>query len=172
MASEQLTHWLKIGEVALIASVKFLLAPFESERQGFNFGESFTITTIGGAIGILVFYYAGAYISTWWRHFMALIKSVFLRKPPEVIERKKKKKNFTRGRRFIVGVKTRFGLAGVAFVTPSLISIPIGSMVAAQFFRKRKPVLLYLFTALVFWSLVLNGIAQYVKLSQYIPHGE
>jgi hypothetical protein len=168
MNGEQVTHWLKILEVLLIASVKFLFAPFEAERYGFNFGQSFAITTLGGIIGILAFYFAGSYIATWWRHTMAVVKSIFLRRPAAVIERKPKK-NFTRSRRFIVGVKLKFGLFGIAFITPCIISIPIGTIVAAHFFRKRRPVILYMLVSLVLWSLVLNGIAQILQLSNYIP---
>ncbi len=160
-------HWLKIFEVGLIASVKFLFAPFEAERYNFSFGESFAITTIGGLIGIFVFYYAGSKITIWWRHSVALLKSIFVRKPVAVIE-SKHRKNFTRGRRFIIGIKMKFGLAGVAFVTPCLISIPIGAIVAANFYRKKRGVMLYFIVSLILWSLILNGIAQYLRLSQYI----
>ncbi|MBI3512005.1 MAG: hypothetical protein HY064_15205 [Bacteroidetes bacterium] len=169
MHSDQVTHWLKILEVAFIASVKFLFAPFEAERYNFNFGQSFVITTLGGIIGIFVFYFAGANIATWWKHTKAVIKSVFLRKPAAVIERKPTR-IFTRGRRFVVGIKMKFGLMGIAFVTPCVISIPIGTIVAAHFFRKRKPVLLYLLSSLLLWSLILNGLAQILHFSQYIPH--
>ncbi|MCX6312753.1 MAG: hypothetical protein NT084_14115 [Bacteroidetes bacterium] len=160
-------HWLKIVEVGLIASVKFLFAPFEAERYNFSFWESFAVTTIGGLVGIFVFYYAGSKLTTWWRHIVALIKSLFMHKPVEVIERKHRKV-FTRGRRFIIGIKMKFGLVGVAFVTPCLISIPIGTIVAANFYRKKRNVMLYFIISLLFWSLLLNGIAQYLGLSQYI----
>jgi len=98
MDAIDVARWLKILEVGLIASVKFLFAPFEAERYNFSFGESFAITTIGGLIGIFAFYYAGTKITSWWRHSVALIKSIFVRKPVAVIESKPRKK-FTRGRR-------------------------------------------------------------------------
>ncbi len=161
------SSWLKVFEVGLISSVKFLFAPFESERYHFSFGESFTITTIGGLIGIFAFYYAGSNITHWWRHSVAIIKSIFIRKPAEVIE-KKPRKVFTRTKRFVIRIKMKFGLVGIALVTPCIISIPIGTIVAANFYRKRKGVLLYFIVSLLLWSLILNGLAQYLKLSQYI----
>lgn len=167
MDAEQVKYWLEVLEVGLIASVKFLIAPFEAERYQFSFWESFTVTTLGGVIGILAFYFAGTKITGWWRRFTDLIKSVFLRRPLAEI-RAIPRRNFTRMRRMIIWVKTRFGLAGIAFITPCLISIPIGTVIATDIFRKRKPVMLYLFASLIFWSLVLNGLAQYLKLSQYI----
>lgn len=171
MEAEDIGLGLKVVEVALVASVKFLLAPFAAEGLGFNFGQSFAMTTAGGLAGIITFYYAGTKIAVWWRHLMALIKSVFTRRPASVIERKPPKR-FSRTKRFIVRVKTRFGLAGIAFITPSLISIPIGSLVAANLYRKKKGVLLALMVSLVFWSLVLNALAQFLALSHYIPHSD
>ena len=94
--SEGLTHWLHILEVALISSVKFLLAPFEAERQGMDFGEGFLVTTGGGTIGIFVFYYAGALIAAWWGHNVAKVKSFFTRRPISDFEGENKR-IFTRG---------------------------------------------------------------------------
>ncbi|MDQ3111439.1 MAG: hypothetical protein M3R17_16250 [Bacteroidota bacterium] len=161
-------HWLEVLEVGLIASVKFLLAPFEAERYHFSFWESFTVTTIGGIIGVFAFYYAGTKIAAWWQHLVALVKSIFSKKPVAQLEKKHSKK-FTRSRRFIIKVKRNFGLVGVAFVTPCIISIPIGTMIAGNFYKKRKGVLFYFIGSVLLWSLILNGLAQYLALSQYIP---
>lgn len=169
MEGVEVVKWLEYLEVALIASVKFLIAPFDAERNHFNWIESFAVTTTGGIAGIFVFVFVGENISAWWRHFMALVKSVFLRRPAEVIERKPRKK-FTRKNRLIVWIKMKFGLAGIAFITPCIISIPIGTVVAISFYKKRGRVLLYLLISLILWSLVLNALAQILKLSQYIPH--
>ncbi len=168
MNAEEITYWFKVLEVGLISGVMFLLAPFEAERQGFNFIQSFTITTLGGVIGILVFYYAGSLIAAWWNHIKALVKSNFVRRPAEVLERRPKR-HFTQTNKMIVKIKRRFGLAGIAFVTPCIISIPVGTLVAVAFYRKRKPILLYLFVSLLLWSIVLNYTAQQLALSQYMP---
>lgn len=168
MNAEEITYWFKILEVGLISGVKFLFAPFEAERQGFNFFQSFTITTLGGVTGILVFYFAGSLIASWWNRIKAIITSIFVRRPVAVLERKPKR-HFTRTNKMIVKIKRRFGLAGIAFVTPCIISIPVGTLVAVAFYRKRKPILLYLLVSLLLWSIVLNYVAQQLALSQYIP---
>jgi hypothetical protein len=165
---EEVTHWLKIVEVSLIASVKFLLAPFEAERYSMSYWESFLYTTGGGTMGIFVFYYAGHFISQWWTRNVAKIKSFFTRRPITDFTGENKKV-MTRTNKLIVRVKNKFGLAGIAFVTPCLISIPIGTLVAVTIYRKRKPVILYLMISLVLWSFFLNWLAQYLALSQYIP---
>lgn len=167
MDGEEVTHWLKIVEVSLIASVKFLLAPFEAERYNMSFWQSFLYTTGGGTMGIFVFYYAGSFISRWWTKNVARIKSFFTRRPITDFTGENKK-IMTRTNKLIVRVKNKFGLAGIAFVTPCLISIPIGTLVAVTIYRKRKPVILYLMISLILWSFALNWLAQYLALSERI----
>src|SRR5688572_10111016 len=119
---------LKVFEIALIASVKFLLSPFEAERQGFSFLESFIITTLGGIIGILTFTFLGDIILLAWRYAMSWL---FRRSPTD----NKPKRKFTWKNKFIVKTKKKFGLLGIAFITPAIISIPIGTVVANHFFN-------------------------------------
>ncbi len=151
-----------IATVFLISGIKFLFAPFTaSEIFGYSFWRSFAITTSGGATGILVFTYVGDLIVRWWAHLVAVIKAFFLRRKVEVIERKQYEK-FTRTNKLIVRVKRKFGIAGLAFLTPCILSIPIGTFVINRFFRKKVKILFALFVSLIFWSFVLNGIAQYL----------
>jgi hypothetical protein len=168
IAGDEVTHWLKIAEVALIASVKFLLAPFEAERYGMSYWNSYIITTGGGLAGIFIFYFSGQLIANWWQHNVAKVKAFFTRRPVSDFEGDNRKV-MTRKNKLIVRVKNKFGLTGIAFVTPCIISIPIGTLVAVAFYRKRRPVLLYLIISLVLWSFVLNYIAQWLQLSQYMP---
>ncbi len=164
MGEFDIIYFLEILEVTLISAVKFVLAPFEAERYHFNFWKATFITSIGGWIGVFFFYYAGVKFLVWWQHGVALLKSFFIKKSIQ----SKKKKVFTRSSRFIIRIKMRFGIIGIAFITPSLISIPIGSIVAANFYKKKKGVLLYFIISVFIWSLVINGIAQLLKLSQYV----
>ena len=160
--NDDVIHLLKILEVALIASVKFAIAPFEAERYGFNFKEAFLITTTGGTIGIILFSLIGEVIAFGWRKMI-----LFFRKPLHIKEKPKKK--FTWFKKFIVRTKMRFGLLGLLITTPSIISIPIGTFVIHRFYKKKFRNILFLAISLVCWSLILNGIAQYLGFSQYIP---
>ena len=159
---ENVIHLLKILEVALIAGIKFVLAPFEAERYHFNFRESFLITTAGGFMGILVFTFIGEIIAFGWR------KTVnFFQKPLQNEDKPKRK--FTWLKKFIIKTKMQFGLLGLLLTTPLIISIPIGTFMVHRFYRKKGKNILLLMLSVLLWSLVLNGIAQYLKLSQYIP---
>ena len=157
-----------IATLFLISGLKFLFAPFTAEFFHYGFWKSFLITTSGGATGIVVFTFVGDIIVAWWRHLMALIKSFFTNRKVEAIERAQKDK-FTRTNKLIVRVKRRFGLAGLAFLTPCLLSIPIGTFVINRFFKRKWKILISLFISLFFWSFLLNGIAQYFQATHHIP---
>ena len=161
MHEADVLYLLKILEVAFIASVKFLLAPFEAERYGFNFKEAFAITTAGGIAGIVAFTFIGDAIAYGWKK----IKGLFKKKPAAEIKIKRK---FTGSNKLIVRIKMRFGLIGLAIITPSIISIPVGTFVTHRFYKKKMRNVLLLTASLLIWSLVLNGLAQYLKLSQYL----
>lgn len=161
MNEEEIIYLLKILEIGLIASIKFLLAPFEAERNGFNFQNSFLITTSGGVIGIIAFTFIGGGITYMWKK----IKAIFKKKIPATIKEQKK---FTRSNKLIVRIKIRYGLIGLAIITPAIISIPVGTIVINHFYRKKMRNIAILFLSLLAWSLTLNGLAQYLKLSQYL----
>lgn len=159
MNSEDVIHLLKIIEVGLLASVKFLLAPFEAERQGFNFKDSFLITTSGGIIGIIAFTFIGDALVYGWKKFIALFRSS---------AKEKTRDKFTWSSKFIVKTKMRFGIWGLVITTPSIISIPVGTFVTHRFYRRKMRNVVLLITSLLIWSLLLNGLAQYLSLSEHI----
>ena len=140
----------------LIASVKFLIAPFEAERYGFNFRDSFFITTTGGILGILAFTFIGDFLAFIWRK----VTSPFKKDPTN--------KKFKWSTRFIIRTKMRFGLMGVALITPSVISIPVGTFLLHRFYKRKLKNILALTACVLLWSITLNLLAQYLKFSQYL----
>ena len=156
--NEGLIEWLKILEIILIASVKFLFSPFEAERQGFSYRESLIITTTGGVVGILMFTFIGEGIAYSWKK----IQSSFFGKSKSRI------KKFNRLTRLVISIKNKFGVMGVSMITPSLISIPVGTLIINRLYKGKFKNLLVLFFALLIWSITLNSIAYYLRLSQYL----
>lgn len=57
----------------------------------------------------------------------------------------------------MIRIKQRFGLAGIAAITP-LISQPIGAFFAEKFFKDKKKVVLYLSVSLIVWAIGLYFI--------------
>ncbi|HEV7231709.1 MAG TPA: hypothetical protein VGO45_10300 [Bacteroidia bacterium] len=151
--------------VALFASIKFLFSPFFAEGVHLNFKESILSTTAGGIAGILAFGFIGELISDYWAKITAFFLSVFGKRSKEEAARYSRRK-FKWMTRFIVKVKSRLGLFGLAFLSPCLISIPLGALACMSFFsHRRKEAFLYLFVSLAFWSVVLNVGAYFFRLS-------
>lgn len=112
---------------------------------GFSYFEVVAYTAIGGILGV---------------GFFLLLASTFKTTLQKWFPRKKPKKIFSRRNRFIVKIKKNFGLAGIAFLTPWFLSIPLGTFISFGIYKSRKKVFLYQSAAILFWSFVGAGLAQ------------
>ncbi len=142
----------KIVEIVillLLSSVKFALAVgYMLFNKGFGYFETVIILMVGGSIGVVAFYFFGEWIMLKWKTFRRSSK------PP---------KKFTKTNRLIVKVRKKYGLIGLALLTPVLLSIPVGCIIAARYYRFSYKVLFSLLGAVVFWSFVLPLISLYYK---------
>lgn len=111
----------------------------------YNFIKVFVVTCAGGITGNVIFTYLSASIIK-WVHDYKVRKDKF-----------HKKIVFKKSTRRIIKIKHRFGLVGIAFITP-LISMPIGAFVAEKFYKKKGKVILYLSISVMFWSVALYFI--------------
>ena len=120
-----------------------MYAPAASFVAGFSFIESLVITCAGGFVGVVVFYRLGRAISRWWAN----------RFPA-----KREKKKFTKKNRVFINFRNRYGIYGLALVTPCIISIPIGCFLAAKYYGTDKRMIPFLFISVVFWGSILTSI--------------
>lgn len=137
--------WLQIVGLLLLSSTKFLFAPSTVVAAGYDYKETIIITTLGGWMGVLIFYYFG-------RVLIELILRRF-------INPNKKKSPFTFTNKLIIKTKVKYGIIGLAAITPVLISIPIGSIIAARYFSRVSLTVPYLLVAVLAWSLILTTIS-------------
>lgn len=140
---------LEILGLFLLSSVKFLFAPASTIALGYDLPKTIIITFCGGSFGITIFYFLGAVISNWWAKH---------KKQP-----KKKKKVFTKTNRKIVFIKNKYGLIGLCLITPGIISIPVGSILAAKYFRHDKRTFPFLIVSLFIWCITLSSLAYFFK---------
>jgi len=124
--------------VLLSSTVKFMMGSLTAVAAGLGIGGPI-MNILGGIIGILVFTHLGANISEY------LVKTW-----PERFGRK-----FTKMNRRLVRVKSSFGLAGVAFLTPIVLSIPVGIFFSLSITNNKKHIIWSMITACVFWSTVI-----------------
>jgi hypothetical protein len=106
----------------------------------YNFFKAMLVACSGGITGNIIFTYLSATILNWTHAYRE--------------KRNIKKRTFTKTTRRMIRIKQRFGLAGIAFITP-IISQPIGAFFAEKFFKDKKKVILYLSVSVVFWALFI-----------------
>ena len=143
---------LRAISIFFLSATKLLWAPGAAAAAGLNFQETVIITSAGGMTGILFFYYFGHMVFVAIDNWRARRRKVV-----------KEKKVFTRKNRLVVNVKSKFGIIGLAFLTPCILSIPIGCVIAAKFYfaNRRTLPLLLIFT--VMWSFILSVFSFYIK---------
>jgi MFS family permease len=144
--------FLKILGIALGCTLKPVIAIPASVAAGAEFYQTILGGIIGGCFGITVYLYSLDYLlKTYKRH-------LHNKKQHEHVEAPVKKKPiFTKRNRMIVRLMQKYGLNGIAVLTP-LLSLPLGVFIAGRindkFIQNRKKVLLYLCTSSL---LVLDG---------------
>ena len=141
----------KLLSVILISSIKFTFAPFLSSYYGYNYFETVCITSIGGILSVLFFYYLSAGIISTHRYMFPNKKS-YSRK-------KKKKKTFRLRNKILVRLKSNFGLIGIVVLAPILISLPFGSFLARRYYSKNPFTLPLIFLSIIIWASIISLIA-------------
>jgi hypothetical protein len=143
-----MAYLLKVLTVVLFCSLFFskLGMPAAVILFKFDFLSVFIVSNIGGIGGSILYTYVSAGILKWWNNYKH--KKFAIRHP----------KIFTRSNRRIIRIKHRFGLAGIAILTPILLSIPLGAFLGERFYKKKSKVIIYLSVSTVFWSVVFYFI--------------
>ena len=68
-------------------------------------------------------------------------------------------KMMTRMNKLIIKTKHLFGVWGIAFLTASILSIPIGSIICEKFYRHKKSTIFIVFLFVIINSLLLSLLA-------------
>ena len=143
---------LEILLTILFSSFKFaatfplVIIQFES-----SFLETIFWTNVGGIAGIYFFAFLSERLISWW-------KGTFRRSNRKILEDEQQvKKIFTRRNRRIVKTKMKYGLAGIAMITPFLLSIPVGVFLVVRYYNNSRYKFTYLIAANLFWSLIYTA---------------
>ncbi|MEI8201988.1 MAG: hypothetical protein WCH34_03190 [Bacteroidota bacterium] len=142
----------KLLMVLLVSAVKFGFAPFLSFYVGFNFVETFALTSVGGIIGVFFFYFLSAALISSFKHLETKwgFKLILFKRT------NRKRKVFSFRNRLLVRMKSNFGIIGIAILTPILISIPIGALLARRYYAKNRITIPLLIISVCFWSFVIS----------------
>lgn len=136
----------------LFSSFKFAATfPLVIIQYEFSFLETILWTNVGGILGVCFFAFLSEKLLAWW-------KRLFRRSNRKILEDEQQvKKKFTRRNRRIVRIKQKYGLIGIALITPFLLSIPVGVFLVVRYCRSSKLKFLYLIAANLIWSVIYTG---------------
>ncbi len=136
----------------LFSSFKFAATfPLVIIKFEFSFLETILWTNVGGIIGVYFFAFLSGKLIAWW-------KRTFRRSNRHLLgDEQQVKKVFTRRNRRIVRTKQKYGLIGIALITPFLLSIPVGVFLVVRYYRHSRTKFLYLIAANLLWSVIYTG---------------
>ena len=147
-------NWIGLGTLFVVSMIKFMFAPFGGQVAKLNFIETYISCCAGAIVSAAIFYFSANY---------------FMKKAAERNEKNRRdllekglpipiKKRFTRINKGIVKMKRSVGIIGIAFWAPFFLSIPLGSIITAKFYRHNKNTFLLIMVGIFLNGLITTGI--------------
>ncbi|MCS7163362.1 MAG: hypothetical protein NZ958_08600 [Bacteroidia bacterium] len=137
MAELKLLYYLP---VFLMSGLKFMVGVGMSLLMHLTFWEQFLLTAGGGIVGVGFFTYLGDKVRAWWRGRRPAASPAASAKWRRLWE--------------------RYGLWGIAFLTPPLLSPPVGTALALAFGSPRNQIFLRMSLAMIAWGLFFALLGQ------------
>jgi len=137
--------------VFALSSTKYLIGASSALVKDFNFLLSMVTTVGGGMTGVIVYLYC-------WDGILWVKHKLFTAKPHAKVK-------FNKFRRWLVGFIKNYGLFGIAFLTPVLLSVPVGTILAASIEPNKWKIKRFMLISFVNWSLLFFGIFQLLDIN-------
>ena len=145
---------IKYASVFLLSMVKFLGGPLAGTSMGLHFWPTLALTVAGMMTSVFVFSGVGR---VWMQHRQRQRR---LRREPI----------FTKRSRNIIKVFRKFGMGGIAFLTPILLSPIGGTVIATLLGVPRQRIMLHMFLSALFWGAALTFAS--IRFGHLIHHGK
>jgi len=157
---------LKIIQVFLLATVKYIVTfPF-ALLIGLNVEQTVIAVTLGGIAGFFFFYYFSGFAIKQFHHVKTLLRKIlpaFVHfKYRQLKEWRKEitgERVFSRRNRFIARFRAKFGLLGIVILSPVILSIPIGAFLLNKYYSKHKFAMSYMVLSILSWTAVFVAFA-------------
>jgi hypothetical protein len=135
---------LRVIPVFLVSMAKFFFGPLAGYAEGLPIVTTMIATVAGMMATILLFAFFGE-----WLH----------KKFPHWFRKKEQKMEAPDSR--MTRVWKKYGLAGIAFLTPVLLSPIGGAIFAVASGSPRNKIILYMFISALFWVGIQTGLVYY-----------
>lgn len=143
------TTLLKYLSVALASTLKFFGGPITGVILKLTWIETAMCSVVGMMFSVFLLTYVG-------KGIQALLKK----------HRKEKPKKFSRTTRIAVNIWKKFGIVGIAFLTPPLFTPIFGPILAVAFKVPRASIFLWMFVSASVWGLAISYIAHKMTFIQ------
>jgi uncharacterized membrane protein len=138
--------YLKYLSLVLASCLKFVGGPLSGFALGLHWVEIAACTATGMMIAVVLFLFLGDFIQQ--------IINKYRRQPP---------KRFSRQTRYAVKVWQRFGMTGIAFMTPILFTPIGGTLIAISFKVKKLKVIYSMLISAVCWAVIQSLFVFYLS---------
>lgn len=128
---------IKYLGIYLLACLKSIFPPLLGPAAGMSNLEIILITIAGLMTSVVLFTFLGEKIKT-------QVLPIFIKNP----------KKFSPKSRRMVRIWKKYGIIGVCFLTPLILSPPGGALLVSSVGAPRKQVFLYMFLFGIFWSVI------------------
>ena len=128
--------------IMLVSGVKYL-AGIAYAGAVFGFWPCVILTITGGMIGVYLFATLDLKILEFFNRLFKIKKRTYVK--------------FSKRARFMVKLKSSYGLAGIALLTPIILQVPIGTFLAMRLIKNKWKVSLYMLASFSFYSFTIFG---------------
>ena len=145
---------LKVVTIYFSSMLKFIFGPLGGYAAGFPLVATILVTVAGMMTVVLVFTYFGAWSKG------RIVSKLF----------KKSSKFSPRNRRFVT-IWKRFGLIGVAALTPIFLTPIGGTVLAVSSGSPKEKIIFYMLISASFWAIVFTSALYFFgnEILKYLP---
>lgn len=141
-------EFAKYVSVIAISMLKFAGGPLTGLALKLNWLETAICSVIGMMTTVVLIAYSSDTIQRVWE---------------KIFPKKEKAKKFTRLNRLAIKTRKKFGLIGIAFLTPILFT-PVGGAAISMAFRyEKKEILVKMLISAIAWAIVQTLFFYYLK---------
>lgn len=134
-----LTKIISVLLITLGSAFKYSWLTVIAAESNFGLLTGFIINFSGGVLGVYGFTFAGEFIKNW---LIKRRKDTGKAAPPIHSFRNK----------ILVFLRKRFGLSGIAFLTPILLTIPIGIAISLTITKDKQKIIRYTLLSCFLWT--------------------
>lgn len=135
--------------VIITSAVKYFFGVTGAIASNFNFIETLICTVGGGMLGVVVYLYL-------WDLMLGVYYKFFPKKL-------KPYKPVSKGRRKLFKFIIKYETLGIALLTPILLSVPIGTILASTFEENKWKIKWYMFLSFLGWSVAIYFCYDFIK---------